>query len=84
MDPDKLDEFLEVLREYGVTRFACSDFSVSFGPAEVAEDDSDEVHTRTGELIKVRPGASTSAHGVYGHPSLWAGGAPLTFPKPGT
>lgn len=74
--PDTVDQILEVLRDHGVTHFACPAFSVTLGAAPVPES---EAFAAPGELIKVR--TAESVRGLYANPALWPGGVPPQFPK---
>lgn len=77
IDPQQLEEILEVLREQGATKFACPEFTVTLGAAPVS--DSEDI----GEAIRIARDAESipsAARGIYGHPSLWPNGQPPRFP----
>lgn len=77
LTPDQLDEYLDVLRDKGVTHFACEVFTVTLGLAP--EEEEDDIGKAIQEA-KEAEHAPRAARGVFGHPSLWNGGQPPRFP----
>ncbi len=74
---DQLDDLLQILREHGVSRFECADFSVEIGNSALVKEEKSS--TPVGELIRTRPVTDRPARGVYDHPSLWPNGAAPEF-----
>lgn len=78
IDSAQLEEILDVLREKGVSRFSCSEFSVEMFPNAPAGDDDDV--GRAIEEAKTSARIPSAARGIFGHPSLWPNGVPPKFP----
>lgn len=77
IDPDELDDLLEVLIKRHVASFECPEFSVTLHAAAPAEVSSISRDIKEGNAAVRKP----QAHGLYSHPSLWANGAPPSFPR---
>lgn len=77
LDPDQLEEILDVLRDKGATAFSCPEFSVTLGVAPVAAVEDMGEAIRQAKQAESMPSA---ARGIFGHPSLWPNGTPPRFP----
>lgn len=77
LDPDTLDDILEVLSQHGVTQFSCPAFSVTLSGAvaptpKTPDPDIAKALARRETEIPVK--------GMYAHKSLWPDGKPPAFP----
>jgi hypothetical protein len=77
IDPVQLEEILEVLRDKHATSFSCPEFSVVLAPAAPSEMTDLKRDIREGNAMSKAP----AARGAFGHPSLWPGGTPPSFPR---
>ncbi len=77
IDPARLDEILEVLRENGVASFSCAEFSVALTPSVPSSEVDVSEAIKTGNEALNKP----AAHGVFGHQSLWGPDGPPSFPR---
>lgn len=75
LTPDELDEYLDVLRDKGVTQFSCEAFSVALGPVPQEEGDEVSVNEAIRQAQKLE-NAPRIARGLFGHPSLFPNGMP--------
>lgn len=79
LDPNLIDQLLEVLNEHGATEFSCPEFSIRLS-GRVAKDDTDDDITKAIARREAAAASRNDRMGTYSHPSLWVNGAPPSFP----
>lgn len=80
MQMKEMEDWLDMLREKGVTQFSCPDFTCTLGALPADEDDDDDIGTAIAEA-KQAAQAPLAARGLFGDPRLWGGRTPPSFPK---
>lgn len=73
LSTEQLDAYLQLLKDAGVERFECDEFSVRFAPpAPVFEQFPEQIPEAQGSGIPER-------RSLFQDPNLWPGGQPPTF-----